>query len=408
MPEKSLNCRNANLMSVFQFKSKGQAEVLENTHETILKIYDAAADDSLWPDVLQRVADEANATGSLILRHSGHGRELKLSAPYVSNVEHKGIIDDYLAEFRDDEIRDQVTLVDHTSGTDEINLLEDDILAPDLEALKSLPSVRRLQEGGILHRAACLLNKDNTGAFRFALQLGENRGRLTFEETAYLNTLLPHLAKAFDLGQPAYQVASNNLGLLSAIDQLNIGICVLDFAGRVVTKNAEFDRQLDLYRVFSIEADGKFKFLTPNHQKHLSVMRTSAQNHGRFGARPRKEAIPTGDDGYLCIEFVPLDRSAEIGTARFDGTVLYSADTSLPRHLQVEAIRLAHGLTATEAELVDSISDGFTNVQIAEQRDRSVTTIASQVKSILAKTNCSTRTQLVRLMMSFGADFLRK
>ena len=380
----------------------------DNTHETILKIYDAAADDTLWPDVLQRIADGANAAGSLVLRHSGYGSGMKFSAPYVSNDVHKGVIDEYLDEFRDDEIRDQLTLVEHTSHTDEVNLLEDNVLAPDIETLKSLPSVRRLQEGGLLHRAACLLNKDNTGAFRFAIQLSETRGRLTHEEKAYLNPLLPHLAKAFDLGQPAHQVASNNLSLLGAIDRLNIGICILDPAGRVVTKNAEFDRQLDLHRVFTIASNGKFKFSAPSHQKHLSDMQTSALNHGRFGARPRKEAIPTGDDGYLCIEFVPLDRSAEIGSAKFEGIILYSADTSRPWHMHIEAIQVAHGLTVTEAQLIGAISDGFTNAQIAEQRDRSVTTIASQVKSILAKTNCSTRTQLVRLMMSFGADFLRK
>lgn len=380
----------------------------DNTHETILKIYDAAADHSLWPDVLQRIADGANAMGSVVLRHSGHGPDMILSAPYVSNDVHKGVIDEYLKEFRDDEIRDQVMLVNHTSHADQINLLEDDILAPDIETLKSMPSVRRLQDGGILHRAACLLNKDNTGAFRFAIQLSETRGRLTLAEKAYLNPLLPHLAKAFDLGQPAHQVASTNLSLLGAIDRLNIGVCIVDPAGQVVTKNAEFDRQLDLYRVFSVAADGKFKFLASNHQKYLSDMQTSALKHGRFGARPRKEAIPTGHDGYLCIEFVPLDRSAEMGSAKFEGTILYSADTSRPRHMHIEAIQVAHGLTATEAELIGAISEGFTNAQIAEQRDRSVTTIASQVKSILAKTNCSTRTQLVRLMMSFGADFLRK
>ncbi len=383
------------------------AAMSDNTQETILKIYDAAADDTLWPEVLQRIADGANAAGSLVLRHSGLGQEMNFSAPYISNVAHKQVIEQYLEEFRDDEIRDQCTLVDHTSSADGINLLEDNILAADIETLKSLPSVRRLQEGGLLHRAACLLNKDNTGAFRFAIQLSETRGRLTLEEKAYLNSLLPHLAKAFDLGQPAHQTASKNLSLLSAIDHLNIGICILDHVGRVVTKNVEFARQLDQYRVFSVAADGKFKFSIPNHQKHLLDMQASPLNHGMFGARPRKEAIPTGDSGYLCIEVVPLDRNDEMGTARFEGTILYSTDTHRPRHVHIDAIRVAHGLTATEADLIAGIADGLTNTQIAEQRDRSVTTVATQVKSILAKTNCSTRTQLVRLMMSFGADFLK-
>jgi DNA-binding NarL/FixJ family response regulator len=52
------------------------------------------------------------------------------------------------------------------------------------------------------------------------------------------------------------------------------------------------------------------------------------------------------------------------------------------------------------------VAEGLTNAQIAERRNRSIATINTQVKSILSKTQCLTRTQFVRLMMSFSTDFV--
>ena len=70
-------------------------------------------------------------------------------------------------------------------------------------------------------------------------------------------------------------------------------------------------------------------------------------------------------------------------------------------------MKAAYGLTDTEMSLVDAIADGLTNAQIAEMRNRALPTINAQVKSILSKTQCSTRTQFVRLLTGFGGEYLR-
>ena len=78
----------------------------------------------------------------------------------------------------------------------------------------------------------------------------------------------------------------------------------------------------------------------------------------------------------------------------------------MPFRCNTDPIQSAFGLTKTELSIVEAIFDGLSNPEIAERRGRSVETVNTQVKSVLSKSNCNTRTQLVRMMMRFGTDFL--
>lgn len=376
--------------------------------ETILQIYDAAADAERWPDILQQIAGQVGAVGCIVFEWKDHQDSRALAVTAASSYYDISQIEKYIARFRNEEGRDQDVFEAHSLQSDQIDLIQDDVLAPTVSELRALENVATLEKLGIRHRAAGLLNKDNSNEFRFSIQLGIDRGQLTEQEQRTIRQLLPHVAKAFDLGRPATQLARAHQSLLSAMDQLTIGVCVLDAAGCMVVENEEFRRQRDDYRVFYFDGSGKLRLFKSDWETRFEVLKQDVFNHGKFGARPRKEAVAANEDVYLCIEVVPLRRSNEMGTQSFDGFIVYSSDTSKPLTCQTLPIQHAFGLSEAELSLVDAISRGLTNSQIADQRNRSVATVNSQVKSILSKTGCATRTQFVRLMMSFGADFVKK
>jgi DNA-binding CsgD family transcriptional regulator len=58
------------------------------------------------------------------------------------------------------------------------------------------------------------------------------------------------------------------------------------------------------------------------------------------------------------------------------------------------------GITSREAEVLGLIADGLANKQIAERLTLSVRTVEKHVESLLRKTGCSSRTQLVALVRS--------
>ena len=52
------------------------------------------------------------------------------------------------------------------------------------------------------------------------------------------------------------------------------------------------------------------------------------------------------------------------------------------------------------------MAEGMTNREISDRREKSVETINTQTKSILAKTMSANRTQLIRLATNLSANFL--
>ena len=374
--------------------------------ELVFDIYDTVAEPDGWADILDRMTEDLGGFGCIVFEWEGGRRAQKLIAPHFSGRYHAEMLSTYLEKCFSLEAEDQDIFEAHSLNDDLIDLVDDSVIAPSIAALRQRRNVEILEMCCIRHRAAGLLDKTNTAQARFSVQLGTDRGPLSAADHAYLRDVLPHVAKALDLGRPARQLAVQHKSLITAMDRLTIGICILK--GRCIVANEEFRRQLASYRIFCLGAAGQFDLREPDWQARFAALQADALAHGRFGARPRKEAIPTGSDSFLCIELAPLKSLTEIGTTPLDGFILYSIETSRPLHCHAEPIQEAYHLTATEMSVIREIAKGGTNAQIAQQRARSVETVNHQVKSILSKTGCANRTQLVRLMMSFGAGFLTR
>jgi DNA-binding CsgD family transcriptional regulator len=177
----------------------------------------------------------------------------------------------------------------------------------------------------------------------------------------------------------------------------------------VILKNREFQRQIESYPVYRVGPTGKLLFNEPGTERAVRRLLADLSNHGHFGARPRKEAVTAildGDDYRLCIEVSPLNAMAEFGTKPLAGHILYSLDTTLPASLNTGLMANLFGLTAAETMVLSLMAEGLTNREIAERRVKSVETINSQAKSILAKTMSANRTQLIRLATNLSANFL--
>ncbi len=368
--------------------------------ETVLRIYDTVADQGLWTDVLDEISEMIGARGSLIFEID----KGSLHTPHFSSMYDGEALKKYNRDFRDLEMADHAKFHQHSFLGDKIEIISDEVLYSDIEEFKKRDNVKYVMDAGILHRAAALLNKDNPNISRFSVQYKSNRGPITGAEKARMNTFLPHVAKALDLGRPAGLLEAKYSSLLALLDKMTIGVCILDSKYRVILQNEEFRRQKDTHQVFRVDRNQKLMLEKPDDQRRFESLLNHPFNHGQFGARPPKEAVSAQDDSYLCIEVSPLDNAAEFGTEKLGGFILQSIDTSLPFHYAAEPIREVYRLTETEMSMMTTIAEGLTNAQIANQRNRSIATINAQVKSILSKTHCSNRTQLVRMLMSFGVS----
>ncbi len=373
--------------------------------DLVLDIYQTVADPGDWQKVFDQIAQRVDARGCILFEWRNYGNERKLEAPLITSNYARELVQTYIDKYANWESEDQDLFEQQSLTLDGIELANESGLFKDEEEYLAQPHVQEMLGYGIRHRYGCLLDKDNPYRARFAIQTGKTRGPLVGTDREVLASLLPHVAKAMDLCGPLGNSGIEHQALLSIIEGMPIGVCVLDSSGRVELTNTEFQRQQETHKAFWTDQHNHLKLHENADRQQYTRLLKDALNHGEYGARPRKEAvlINTADSAAaLCLEIVPLRRSAALGTSLFNGALLFSRDTTRPIKIDVDLAQLAFGLTPIESEVTRLVCEGLTNIEIADRRSRSVETINAQVKTIFGKSSVANRTQLVRLLCNFS------
>jgi DNA-binding CsgD family transcriptional regulator len=378
-------------------------------NDLILAIYDTTINPGAWPEVLDRASRYIGATGAMIFELEGPGDRRRILAPHVSKIYDAELVASYIKTYHDEELTDQDIFTSLSKPTDQIHFVTDDALTNSEAELLARANVRAMVENGIRYRMAALLNKDLVDRDRFALQFTPRAGPISKEHVEKALLIAPHIAKARNISRPTKQLADNFRSVADCIDMLIIGVCILDRQGRIVHLNQEFQRQIDNYPVFRKDRSGRLIMRSAKPAEALDELRGSLANHGRFGARPRKEAINTIIDdkpNTLCVEVAPLTTADEFGEPKLNGHIVYSMDAGNFYEIDSEILASIFSLTQAEASILELLAEGLTNAQISERRAKSVETVNSQVKSILEKTQSANRTQLIRLATNISSSFV--
>lgn len=381
-----------------------------NDPNLLVDIYDVVVDPEKWPAILDRVARAVDARGCILFGIETDGDAgTDLIAPFMSTNYDPDLVRAYIEAFREYELEDQRIFARHSVLGDNVDIIGDDVLASSPEELAKRPNARAMAEFGIAHRAGALLSKDQPARDRFSVQFSQRQGRLRPENKKVLQQILPHLAKACELARPIRQLDLQRSLLADALDLLTVGVCLIRADGAVIAHNREFERQLQECRLFRIAPNGRLEPTNARDRGWFSEMTLGVASHGRFGAKPRKEAMAAAavDGPQLAVEVIPLNSELAIGSPNVDGFMVCSLDTTLGIEMDTELIAQILGLSKSETQLVELLADGLTNRQIAEKRDRSIETVNTQVKGLLSKTDCANRTQLIRRAASIGAHFLK-
>lgn len=360
-------------------------------HHLIQLGYETVVAPQKWPEVLQALAEALDAKGCIIFEVSKDGAAVSLHSESLK----ADLLAQYMTFFAPLEQEEQALFADLASPEDAIEVVTDRQLFTSPDDLSGRANVQALGHFGIGHRAFAMLDKDNRSRYRFSVQQSGRHGALTDQEAYLLQNVLPHFAKALQLGQPMVARTATHEGLVEAMALLDIGVCVVDSAGRKLFANAEHYRQCEDFGTFRTATDGTLLLNANGDSARLNALLTDISAHGRCGARPRREAITfqtSGKIGAICLEISPQPSG---------GAIIFSKDTTKPIQFDGDTVARVYGLTEAEQAVLGLLGRGLKNAEIADQRSRAVDTINAQVKTILSKTQCSNRTQLVRLLLNF-------
>ena len=283
------------------------------------------------------------------------------------------------------------------------SVIRDTDIWPDLDALQSRPDARFLQkEFCCFRRIAARLNDNRCWFDTLSLQYDSALATVPEGNITAIQTLLPHIAKAVEIGRAFTLLRERYQAVLTALDHVQIGMCLALDRGDVIVANSEAQRIFDLNDGIKLGRDQKILCRDPDiGQQIAEAVRVAAQTvRGENDAAEALLAVPRfSEEQPLLIEIAPLrDEHGEVEIG-LEGALVMIIDPGNPRPFSTAKAAEAYHLTPAEAEVCRYLIDGWTNARIAEERRVTIDTVKTQIASILQKTATKRRSELIRLVL---------
>ena len=226
----------------------------------------------------------------------------------------------------------------------------------------------------------------------------ESRGPNTDEEKQDLQQLLPHLSRAAELNRLVNRLDEMYGLVLSVLDQLMIGVIIVDKQQRVVTANTSahdisersgaFKCSGGRVKMTAVEADAT---LTNILQRSIGTATGSANDQGGSLVVPSRR-----DHSKLLFDIMPLRDDGFSDADGVKGAAVFILDPTADYPFSTAGLREIFNLTNSETQVSQLLVNGLSVNQIAEQRDTRPDTVRDQLKSIYQKTDTSGQLDLLR------------
>lgn len=376
---------------------------MQQDHALIQDIYDAALQPSAMPELLQRICDRVGAYGAMVFDCQNHGNMRQVGLQYVSTNWEREAVLQYLEMFNAEEVSDQDRIADLSSVGSEVNLIHDKRLYN--EDVRPGANVQAMLGYQVSDRFGALLSKETWNMDRFAFQYLIGTRLPDPEQILWAEGILGHLAKAMSIGRTFANQRTLDQALITFLDLLPVGVAVVGARGNTLFANAEMRRIAQDSPMVNIASNGAFTFDAATGDPAIDALMTHDDAHGRHGARPRREAVflpgETQDNG-LFVEICPIESHPELDRFGPGARLISILDSALSHSINTDILGQFFPLSKSELMVLDLLTQGHSNTEIAEIRARSVETVNSQIKSLLRKTSSRNRTELVKVAVGLS------
>lgn len=224
-------------------------------------------------------------------------------------------------------------------------------------------------------------------------------GSFTNDELRFARSLMPHLQRAASVQARLGAASTAVQSTLDALETVQAHTLLLDRRGRVVHASIQAERLLREADGLSTDTAG-LRAATPGLSARLAALIARAAGTGnKPGASGALRLRRPSEKPALTVVAVPLQRHAQCPGGQQPVVMLQITDplerATPDRALLVEAF----GLTQAEAALAVDLLSGRSVGEVATCSGRSVATVRTHLASILAKTETTRQSDLVRLLM---------
>ena len=218
-----------------------------------------------------------------------------------------------------------------------------------------------------------------------------------------IEKIIPHMAKSLELGIIYERLHSRYQAVLSAIDRVGVGMCIVDSQCNVLVSNAEAERIFDSGKGVYKSSIGT---ITCNNNSsagelHDGIKTALLQPESSDSLKAETVVVVREDssDDPVVIDVSPLSDHLQEIDPNASMALVRLVDIDSSKFCSTVAFTKAYGLTKSEEQVCTLLLDGLTNQEISESRGTSVETTKSHVKSILSKSNTNSRLLLIRKIL---------
>lgn len=359
------------------------AERMDRLLELVGSIYETALDPAAMPRVLGKLAGalDANvaqlcssdpATGSMLASVVSSGASRKAHDAYVS---YYGAIDPRRKQAE--------TMPSGTAVRCHEHFDERYVSRSEFYQDFYIPIGQRWNMG---------IHYDNGDGTCTSIGVSRPVGARAFEDeaTREFMRIIPHLQKASMLQRRLASQVATGLDAQGLLAALPIGGVLLDARGCVMQTNAA---AVDALADLSLRYVGDFLcFNEPDRQLvWLRAIESVSNEH-----LPRTLALASEAGMSWRVHLIPLQLVAK-ATDAADSHLMLAAFERMQVGIEqrLASLRARFGLTKVQTEVLARLLSGASVKQIAQQRDASVNTIRTHVKSIFEKTACRSQRELI-------------
>lgn len=229
------------------------------------------------------------------------------------------------------------------------------------------------------------------------IKLYRKKGAAAFteEEKIFLGHVLPHLKNAMRFHNTSFTASQEQKIIMSAIDQLSLGVIIVGLNGLVRFTNKTIERMLRSELGIAIR-HGRLAFDDANAQQTLqkALQRAQEKALGSMITLRDKSERP------ISLLICPLSSGEKGAWPVGVSAAIYINNPDERRKPREDAISKLYGLTPAEARLARALLEGDRLQDYSERIGISLHTTKTQLKQIFQKTGHSRQSDLVRDIMS--------
>lgn len=370
----------------------------------IEKIYDAVVEPDVWNDLLAQLSDElGGAAIQLSLRLPGR-------LPTVDNFFRINLDQAYYPVF----VKHAVEGLPWTRGDRDMFMgrfgLASEVIT-DVGPADGPFYTEYMQPQGLTPEwPICHLIAVDEGLPLAGVVIYRRNGcrEFTCADLAMLDSLVPHLSRAYALHCELRSDEHERRALTEVIDRFPTGVVLFDADGKVVLMNRSAEAIIAADDGFRLEGSHPCVADPRENRRLQELLRraaaTTVEQSGPSGHVISFER-PSGRRPYSAMVGPLLAAAPDMATDEARALLFVSDPDSCHTGTR-DVLEDLYQLTPAEAELVQLISEGRSLEEVAEVRGVTMNTVRSQLKQVFSKTDTNRQGELVHLVLSGVASLL--